>query len=38
MDPRLTRAAAHSLLAHLLKLRAEGRASGDEALGWRIAG
>jgi glyoxylase-like metal-dependent hydrolase (beta-lactamase superfamily II) len=38
LDPRLTRAAGHSLLAHLLKLRAEGRASGEEATGWRIAG
>jgi glyoxylase-like metal-dependent hydrolase (beta-lactamase superfamily II) len=37
LDPRLLRAAGHSLLAHLLKLRAEGRA-GDENGCWHAAG
>jgi glyoxylase-like metal-dependent hydrolase (beta-lactamase superfamily II) len=36
LDPRLLRAAGHSLLAHLLKLQAEGRAAEAAGL-WRAA-
>jgi glyoxylase-like metal-dependent hydrolase (beta-lactamase superfamily II) len=38
LDPRLLRAAGHSLRAHLLKLQAEGRAAEGAAGLWRATG